>query len=208
MDNPVRLSKLRLPLNRLLAVAPPGQGKTTLLTAIVQRFRSGGMVFDPIGELSNVAGIRWDIVTQKRYEFCSDGEIDDICKRMADLPPGSAIIGDEFGRWLPSGLTDNPILQFLDVARNRGLYLALAEKRPTRLHALATDLADAFLYRPWRSASARRWLSDAGLDPDLPAPGKFEFYGVPVGQDVTGIARIDDLADNFGFHLDIDPIAE
>ena len=163
-------------LNRLLVVAPPGQGKTTLLTHIVKTYRTGGFIFDPLGDYEGIAGRRWYVETLPRLSVASDEEKREIGKRLLDLEPGALVIGDEFGRFLPGGDPNNPLLQFFDVARNRGVRFAFAEKRPTRLNPLVTDLVDIMAWRPWRSASARRWMAEADIPPDLPDPGDFTFY--------------------------------
>ncbi len=165
-------------LDRLLVVAPPRQGKTTTLVQIIKTYRTGGLVFDPLGELAELTGApsRWKFIHDHRLITTPPDRLKKIQDDLDSLEPGSAVVGDEFGRWLPSKLDDNPLLWFLDTARNRGVRFVLAEKKPTRLHSLVTDLVDVMALRPWRSAAQRRWLGDADLPAELPDPGDFHFY--------------------------------
>lgn len=192
-----------LVLNRLLTVAPPGQGKTTLLRHLIKTYRTGGIIFDPLGELEEDAGSRWYVVRIPRLILASPDEVKEIGKRLVDLEPGAAVVGDEFGRWIPSKLDDNPLIYFLDVARNRGVRFALAEKKPTRLHSLVTDLVDIMAWRPWRSAAARRWLGEADLPAELPDPGDYTFYICGTAGEV-GKIDLWKLAESFGREVDPD----
>lgn len=174
------------PVNRLLLLAPPGEGKTTLIKSIVREYRIGGTILDPLKELGSVAGVRWD--RREEYDYSPDWsgipdpENDDptwveeyraYCEMLSGIGRGEMLIADEAARFIPSGASPkNALLKWSDVARNKGAKFVFAEKRPARLSALTVDLATHLAFRPWRSASARRWLADAGADveslPPLP----------------------------------------
>ena len=187
-------------VHRLLLTAPPNNGKTFTLRKIIQHFRMGGVLIDPLNELREAAGIRWNVFNVPRLPDKGNPMRSEIMRAIESLPRGAALIIDEASRFLPSADLRNPIFQFLDIARNKGVVFALAEKRPTRLPVLVTDLADVLAFRPWRSPAARRWLSEAGADgefPELP----IGFWNIlPIGGNVKTVS-MNNLVKSFGNEL-------
>lgn len=189
-------------LHRLLIVAPPGQGKTSLLRRIVQTYRPGGLLVDPLDEFGGVAGLRWIRLTEPR-RVLEDADAEPILDELGRLEEGAAFVMDEANRYVPPGWDANPILQALDTARNRGIRVALAEKRPTRLHTLVADLADVMVYRPFRSAAAKGWLERADLPSDVPDPGPFNWYLSLAGGEPEEPLSMEPLARAFGGEIEL-----
>ena len=154
------------PVNRLLLLAPPGQGKTTLLKEVVKRYRIVGRIFDPINDFSD-AGDRWAVYPFKEIPSPRNSGYRKFASVHEEIEYGELVAYDEANRFLPTNCgRNNLVYQFLDTARNRGVKFILAEKRPTRLDSLVTDLATHFAFRPWRSAAAIGWLRAADVDSD------------------------------------------
>lgn len=199
------MPSMEIPLNRLLLTAPPGQGKTTAIKRLLQLHRPGGVLLDPLDELELEAGQRWDRRTWSRRQAMKEGELGDLVETLKELPPGHALVIDEANRFLGRTIPDSdPLLSWLDTARNQGCPFVLADKRPVRLHPLITDLADVMCYRPWRSAAARNWLQAAGADPELPVlpqfdyhdQGTWQWYVLMIGGDV-GLTNTIDVTSRF-----------
>lgn len=165
------MSSNRNPVNRLLLLAGPGQGKTSLLKSLTKEYRNGGRILDPLDDFADVAGVRWDRRPEWTFAPDFDDSIDETLGEYESLldsvEAGELLIVDEANRFAPNHATrGNLLLRFLDTARNRGAKFVLAEKRPSRLSPLTVDLATHVAFRPWRSASARNWLKAAGVDVD------------------------------------------
>lgn len=164
-------------IQRLLLVAPPGNGKTWTLQRTIEKFRAGGVIVDPLGELRPFVGVRWSLFDAPRLSAMDEKEQGELFDAIERLPAGAALIVDEAARYIPNVPYPerNRLFRILDVARNRGVRFALAEKRPQRLPPLVSDLVDTFAFRPFRSASARDWLRAAGADVD-------ELQPIPLGE--------------------------
>lgn len=112
---------------------------------------------------------------------------------------------DEAHRFINFHDRQDPIMEFLDIARNRGISFILADKKPNRLPPLATDLADTLIFRPARSPAFKSWLRGAGADPDLPelppvdGPGR-PWFIMPDGGDVS-VTTMGSVVASFGSHL-------
>lgn len=186
-------------INRLLVAAPPGEGKTTLLRRIIRTFRPGGSILDPLGEFVDGFDyeepegvhhewrnpIRWDSVYTPAYDA------EKIKKTLEELESGHALIADEVHRLAAQGaaITNNRLVEFLDVARNYKVKWVIASKRPTKMSDILPDLADVFVFKPWRGKSARDWLRGCGVDNvEELAPLPFgRWYILHVGGDVEVI---------------------
>lgn len=202
-----------VPLERLLILAGPGKGKTYILKRIVQHFRAGGVLVDPLNEFGDVVGERWNHFTKLRYQSTGPDEpnpdLEDLFRILDELTPGTAVIFNEGHRWIPNVPGGGPVLQYLDTARNRGVLFAIESKRPVMLPPLVTDLVQAVAYKPFRSPSSKQWVRAAGADPDLPQLPLEDWYLMRESGDDIFSVDADALAKNFGreFHLTGSPVA-
>ncbi len=201
-----------LPCERFAFFCPPRRGKTFTLRLVAQHFPMGGRILTPLpreyvnfqdvdGTVYDV-GDRWDVgkwpaVPDPVHER---GEFEAMFEWLGQTRPGEAVIIDEAGRYFldphASRYGVDPLLDWLDLARNHGVRFGLASKRATSVPPLVPDLVDAFLYQVPRSASGKEWLVRAGCPVDLGPLPAGTFYCAGVTEEF-GLVTSDGFARDF-----------